>query len=470
MMPEHWHLPKETIERLLATALSRGGDFAEVYLEHTVTNNLWLEEDKIKAATRGISQGVGIRVVSGEQTGYAHSDDLSFEKLAEAARVASYIADTPGETRAVSVTPRGVPRYISIGTWPAEVEAKAKADLLWRANAAAKGYDPRIIQVMAAFGDSTKEILIANSEGLLVTERRVLCRFTVQAIAEEKGRREMGYYAGGGTVGFEHYLEFPPEDIAREAARQSIVQLSAVEAPTGVHTVVLSNGWCGVLLHEAVGHGFEGDFIRKKTSFYTDRLGQKVASELCTVVDDGTLPGRRGTINVDDEGTPAQRTVLIEKGILTAYLYDKLNARLMATQSTGNGRRQSFRHIPLPRMTNTFLLAGEHDPEEILRSVPRGLFAKSLGGGQVDTTSGNFVFHVTEGYLLEDGKITRPVKGATLIGNGPEILTQITMVGSDLAFDPGIGTCGKDGQSTPVGVGQPTVRIDAMTVGGTAVS
>jgi len=473
---QEFQLPKETVEKLLGVALSRGGDFAEIYIERSVTNNISLEEDRIKVATTGISQGVGIRVISGEKTGYAYSDDLSYEKMENAAKVASYIAKSKGSTEPVNVANiegshplRIKPSHYSVKIPPSDVVVKEKADLLWRANSAAKDYDRRIIQVMASFSDNTREIILANSEGLWIGDRRIICRLDVSTIAEERGKRQRGYYGGGGTIGFEYYVDFSPEKVAEESARQAIVQLDAAPAPAGLQTVVLGNGWCGVLLHEAIGHGFEGDFIRKKTSFYTDKLGQKVASELCTVVDDATLKGKRGTINIDDEGTPGARKILIEKGILKGYLWDKLNARLMGTQSTGNGRRESFRHHPIPRMTNIFMLAGDETPEDIIKSVKRGFYAKTLGGGQVDITSGNFVFGVTEGYLIENGKITRPVKGATLIGNGPDVLTKIVMVGNDLEMDPGIGTCGKNGQGVPVGVGMPTVKISEMTVGGTAV-
>lgn len=469
-------LSKETLEKLLSVALSRGGDFAEIYIERSLTNSISLEEDKIKVVTTGISQGVGIRVIWGEKTGYAYSDDLSYEKLERAAKVASYIAKDKGDTEPVNVAnieaphPLKVkPSHYSVKIFPSEVEVKEKAELLWRANSAAKDYDKRIIQVMASFIDNTREIVVANSEGLWISDRRIICRLNVSTIAEEKGKRQRGYYGGGGTIGFEHYLNFSPEKVAEESACQAIIQLSAAPAPAGPQTVVLGNGWCGVLLHEAVGHGFEGDFIRKKTSFYADKLGQKVASELCTVVDDATLKGKRGSINIDDEGTPGARKVLIEKGILKGYLWDRLNARLMGTESTGNGRRESFRHHPIPRMTNTLMLPGDETPEDIIKSVKRGFYAKTLGGGQVDIASGNFVFHVTEGYLIEEGKITRPVKGATLIGNGPNVLTKIVMVGNDLEMDPGIGTCGKDGQGVPTGVGMPTVKISEMTVGGTAM-
>lgn len=467
-----YRLPQTILEKLLGIALSRGGNFAEIYIEHTVLNTIALEEDKIKEDSSGVIQGVGIRVISGEKTGYAYSDDFSYENLEKAAKTAALIADSPkrdiGPVSVSKIEHEG-PSYYLVKIPPDAVEVKKKSDLLWRANTAAKAYDPRIIQVMASFVDMTKDLIIVNSDGLWAEDKQTICRLNVTALAEDKGIRQRGYYGGGGLVGFDFYTTFTPEIIAQEAARQAIVQLTAAEAPAGIQTVVLNHGWSGVLLHEAVGHGLEGDFIRKKTSFYTGKIGQKVASELCTVVDDATLAGKRGSIHIDDEGTPGQRKVLIEKGILKDYMYDRLNAGLMKYPSTGNGRRESFRHIPMPRMTNTFMLAGEDDPEDIIRSVQKGFYAKTLGGGQVDITSGNFVFQVSEGYLIEGGRITRPVRGATLIGNGPDILTRVTMVGNDLEFDTGIGTCGKNGQSKPVGVGLPTVKISEMTVGGTAM-
>jgi TldD protein len=467
-----YRLPQTILEKLLGIALSRGGNFAEIYIEHTVLNTIALEEDKIKEDSSGVIQGVGIRVISGEKTGYAYSDDFSYENLEKAAKTAALIADSPkrdiGPVSVSKIEHEG-PSYYLVKIPPDAVEVKKKSDLLWRANTAAKAYDPRIIQVMASFVDMTKDLIIVNSDGLWAEDKQTICRLNVTALAEDKGIRQRGYYGGGGLVGFDFYTTFTPEIIAQEAARQAIVQLTAAEAPAGIQTVVLNHGWSGVLLHEAVGHGLEGDFIRKKTSFYTGKIGQKVASELCTVVDDATLAGKRGSIHIDDEGTPGQRKVLIEKGILKDYMYDRLNAGLMKHPSTGNGRRESFRHIPMPRMTNTFMLAGEDDPEDIIRSVQKGFYAKTLGGGQVDITSGNFVFQVSEGYLIEGGRITRPVRGATLIGNGPDILTRVTMVGNDLEFDTGIGTCGKNGQSKPVGVGLPTVKISEMTVGGTAM-
>ena len=339
-----------------------------------------------------------------------------------------------------------------------------------RADAAARAYDPRVFQVQATYADSLRHVLVASSDGRLSVDRQPMARMSVSVLAREAGGApQQGYSGGGGRVAFEFFLnEKTPEHFALEAARQAIVQLGAVEAPAGEMIVVLGPGWPGILLHEAVGHGLEGDFNRKGTSAFSGRIGQQVASQLCTVIDDGTIGSRRGSLNVDDEGIPTQKNVLIENGILRGYLQDKLSSRLMGAQSSGSGRRESYQHIPMPRMTNTYMLAGESDPADIVRSVPRGLYCATFGGGQVDITSGNFVFSATESYLIENGKITRPVRGATLIGNGPEALKYVSMVGNDLALDEGIGTCGKEGQSVPVGVGIPTVKIDRMTVGGTA--
>jgi TldD protein len=345
-----------------------------------------------------------------------------------------------------------------------------KVDLLRRIDTLARGSDPRVRQVIATLWSEEQVTLIATSEGWQVGDVRPLTRLNVTVVVDESGRREIGGYGGGGRVGFDFFLDAERwARFTREAVRQAILKLAAVNAPAGTMTVVLGPGWPGILLHEAVGHGLEGDFNRKEVSAFTGRLGQRVASELVTVVDDGTIPNRRGSLNVDDEGTPTGRTVLIERGILRGYMQDRLNARLLGMPLTGNGRRESFQHPPMPRMTNTFMLAGEDDPEEIIRSVSRGLYAVAFGGGQVDITNGKFVFSASEAYLVEDGRVTAPVKGATLIGSGPDVLTRVSRVGHDLAFDEGIGTCGKDGQSVPVGVGLPTIRIDGITVGGTEV-
>ncbi len=391
--------------------------------------------------------------------------------LEEAARQARAIADRSSAGGVLAVAGRGKPHDLyTLDETPVAANLERKLDLLRRLDAAARAADPRVTQVIASLASEEIVTLVATASGWTVGDVRPLTRLNVTAIAEEGGRREIGSWGGGGRVAFDWFLgEERWKRYATEAARQAALKLSAVDAPAGTMTVVLGPGWPGILLHEAVGHGLEGDFNRKGVSAFAGRMGQKVASELVTVVDDGTIPNRRGSLNVDDEGTPTGRTVLIENGVLVGYMQDRLNARLMGMRATGNGRRESYAYPPLPRMTNTFMLAGPDDPEEILRSVDRGLYAVSFGGGQVDITSGKFVFSASEAYLIEGGRVTRPVKGATLIGNGPDALTRVSRVGHDLALDEGVGTCGKDGQSVPVGVGLPTLRIDAMTVGGTAV-
>ena len=457
------------LERYLGEALSRGGDYADLYFEYLATSMVSLDESIVKTASQGVSLGVGVRVIAGERTGYAYSDDLSPERILHAARVAACIAEGPAKVDKFGLQTGPKRNLYPVVTPSTEAEFAAKVDLTQRADRAARAYDPRVFQVQAVFADSLREILIATSDGVVNTDRQPMARLSVRALAREPGGApQTGFAGGGGRVELRFFLdEKTPEYFAREAARQAIVQLDAVEAPAGEMTVVLGPGWPGILLHEAVGHGLEADFNRKGTSAFTGRVGQRVASELCTVVDDGTLASRRGSLNLDDEGFPTQRNVLIENGILRGYLQDKLSSRIMGAAQTGSGRRESYAHIPMPRMTNTFLLAGDSDPEEIIRGVPRGLYCTSFGGGQVDITNGNFVFSASESYLIEDGRITRPVRNATLIGNGPESLKYVSAVGHDLKLDEGIGTCGKEGQSVPVGVGMPTIRIDRMTVGGT---
>lgn len=460
-------LPKDDVEKLLTIALERGGDFAEIYIQRSRSTLIPLEERKIRSAQSRISQGVGIRVLAGEQTGYAYSDSLDLDALRRAARVAAHIADSSPQCP-VSVTAELAPDYYRVEIDPYSSPTADKIAILKRANSAAYAFDHRIRQVDVSYADSDVEFIVANSEGLWIADREVMLRVGVTCLATHKGISRTGTYAGGGRIGMEYFDTVSPEDVAREAARIAIVQLDAVPAPAGTMPVVIKNGWGGVLLHEAVGHGLEADFIRKRTSIYTDRVGDRVATELCTLVDDATLPNKRGSFNIDDEGTPGQRKVLIEKGVLRGYMTDRLNARLLDLPLTGNGRRQSYHDYPIPRMTCFFMEAGESDPEEIIRSVSHGVYAGHFSGGSVDITSGNFVFTITEGYLIEGGKLGRPIRGATLIGNGPDILTKVTMVGSDLALDPGTGTCGKDGQGVPTSVGMPTVKISEMTVGGTA--
>ena len=455
--------------RLLGEALSRGGDFAEVYGERTESTRIPLEENKIQSAEIRQSLGIGIRVLHGERQGYAYSDDLSPEKLLEAARVAAYIAEGGKTVSPIAVSRRTGPDYYPIRHAPFSADVRDKVQLVQRANQAAFEYDSRVRQVQVGYIDSLKDVLVANSDGLYITDRQTMLRFQVVVMAAEAGESQTGFYGGGGRIGMEYFEVNSPECLAVEAARQALVQLGADDAPAGAMPVVIDNGWGGVWLHEAVGHGLEADFNRKKTSVYSDRIGEKVASELCTVVDDATVFNKRGSINIDDEGNIGERKVLIEKGILKGYMSDRLNAGLMGMRGTGSGRRQDYQCIPMPRMTNTFLEAGEDTPEEIIKSVSHGFYAKNFSGGQVDISNGNYVFSVTEGYLIENGKIGRPVKGATLIGNGPKDLAKVSRVAHNFALDPGIGTCGKDGQSVPVGVGMPMILVSEMTVGGTSV-
>ena len=463
-------IPLAILEKLLAAAMSRGGDFAEVYLERTLTAAVSLEENKIKSAQSGLHQGIGIRVISGTKSGYAYSDDLEHEALFRAATTAALIAQGQGSDRPYPVSRSAQPRYYHVSPSLSEVQIPLKVALVNRANKAAHAYDSRIIQVIATYADQTKNIWIANSAGRFTEDTQDLCRLSVHVVAEGKlGERRTGFYGGGGRVNFSHFDTFTPESVANEASRQAIATLGAVDARAGEQTVVLAPGWSGILLHEAVGHGLEADFIRKGTSLFAGKLGQQVASDKVTVIDDGTMANNRGSINVDDEGNPGQWKVLIENGKLCNYLYDAYNAKLMGKSTTGSGRRESFKHMPLPRMTNTYLAPGDDAPEDIIKSVNRGLYCAHFGGGQVDITNGNFVFEISEAYEIENGKLGRPVKNATLIGVGPEALKNVSMVGSDPMPDPGLGTCGKDGQSVPVGVGLPTLRIDNMTVGGTRV-
>jgi TldD protein len=467
---EHYGLREADLERYLAAALSEGGDYADLYFEYTTTSSILLDESLVKSATEGISMGCGVRVLAGEQTGYAYTDDLTPEKILKAARIAARIASGPAHVSTVGLTTVESPNNLYHVPVPSTGRnLTEKLDLVQRGDGAARAYDPRIRQVRVSYGDQVRHILMAGSDGRVVTDLQPLVRLGVFTIAQENGNLQSGSSGGGGRVGLEFFQgENSPESFAREAARQAVVQLAAREAPAGEMEVVLGPGWPGILLHEAVGHGLEADFNRKGISAFCGRIGQRVASELCTVVDDGTIPGRRGSLNVDDEGAPTERTVLIENGILRGYLQDRLSALVMKSTRTGNGRRESYEHIPMPRMTNTCMLAGAEDPQEIIRSVRRGLYAVYFGGGQVDITNGKFVFSASEAYLIEDGKVTAPVKGATLIGDGPTVLTRVTAVGNDLRLDPGIGTCGKDGQSVPVGVGIPTIKVSRLTVGGTA--
>ncbi len=477
---ERFGITERNLEQYLSEALSAGGEYADLYFEYLATSSIGIDEGIVKSATQGVTLGVGVRVIAGERSGYAYSDDLAPEKIRKAARVAACIARGPA-----SVVKSGFeesPRHdlYAMLKAPHETGLAERVELVKRADLAARAYDSRVFQVQAGYVDSLRHVLVASSEGRISFDRQPMARLSVSALArigEGTPRPQItnGSSGGGGRVTLEYFLqEKTPEFFAREAARQAIVQLDAIEAPAGEMTVVLGPGWPGILLHEAVGHGLEADFNRKGVSAFSNRIGQQVASPLCTVIDDGTLGlhdaagGRRGSLNVDDEGSPTQQNILIENGILRGYLQDKLSSRLMGGASTGSGRRESYQHIPMPRMTNTFMLAGESDPAEIIRSIPRGLYCTTFGGGQVDITSGNFVFSATESYLIENGRLTRPVRGASLIGNGPEALKYVSMVGNDLKLDEGVGVCSKEGQHIPVGVGIPTVKIDRMTVGGTA--
>ncbi len=466
---DRFGLDENVLETTVGNALARRADLADLYFELSSSQGVGLEDGIVKSASQHVTQGVGVRVVAGDKTGYAYSDDVTVESLSIASKTAQAIALDDGPSQPVRVSAAEPPHDLyHVAEPPIQRAIEDKVQLLSEIDVVARRHDPRIRNVIASIGVEHKIVLIVGSDGRIVGDIQPLVRLSVACIAEENGQRQQGSSGTGGRVEFGFLLDDERwRRITCEAADQALRNLRAEDAPAGNMKVVLGPGWPGVLLHEAIGHGLEGDFNRKKTSAFSGLLGQRVASELCTVVDDGTLPNRRGSLNVDDEGTPTGRTVLIEDGILRGYLQDRLNARLMGMTPTGNGRRESFAHIPMPRMTNTFMLAGESSPDEIVRSVDRGLYAAYFGGGQVDITSGKFVFSASEAYLIEDGKLTKPVKGATLIGNGPEVLKRISMVGSDLALDEGIGTCGKDGQSVPVGVGMPTLRIDGLTVGGT---
>ena len=461
------------LERTFGTLLGPGIDFGDLYFQHARRENWTVEDGIVKDGAHSIEQGVGVRAISGEKTGFAYSDDINVQALMDAAKSARAIARDGNSHGARALVPGNGRSLASRELYPAVdpidgIGNEDKVDTLRRLDKLLRAADPRVQQVMVSLAGGVDTILVARSDGMLAADVRPLVRINVQVIVEQNGRRESGYSGGGGRYSYaELFADGRPEKWAREALRQALVNLEAIDAPAGTMPVVLGNGWPGVLLHEAVGHGLEGDFNRKGTSTYAGRIGQRVASPGVTIVDDGTLEGRRGSLNVDDEGTPTSCTTLIEDGVLVGYMQDTLNARLMGMAPTGNGRRESFAHLPMPRMTNTYMRAGTHDPEEMIRSVKRGLYAVNFGGGQVDITSGKYVFSATEAYLIEDGKVTAPVKGATLIGNGPETMQRVKMIGHDLALDEGVGVCGKDGQSVPVGVGQPSLLIDQITVGGT---
>jgi TldD protein len=457
------------LERVFSRLMGPSIDAADLYFQHSRSESWVLEDGIVKEGSHSIEQGVGVRAISGEKTGFAYSDEIVLPELLTAAQSARAIAQSGRDAGSHALAARQAPvLYPPID--PVEsLPNEDKIILLREVDKFCRNADPRIGQVVVSLSAVVDTVLIAAADGTLAADVRPLVRLNVQVIAEQNGRREQGVAGGGGRYGYRELLaNGRARALAHEAVRQALVNLESVPAPAGSMTVVLGPGWPGVLLHEAIGHGLEGDFNRKGTSAFSGRVGDKVAAAGVTVVDDGTLANRRGSLSVDDEGVPTECTTLIENGVLKGYMQDKLNARLMGTRATGNGRRESFAHLPMPRMTNTYMLAGAHDPQEIIASVERGLYAVNFGGGQVDITNGKFVFSASEAYLIENGRITRPVKGATLIGSGPEVLTRVSMVGSDLKLDEGVGVCGKEGQSVPVGVGQPTLRIDAMTVGGTA--
>jgi TldD protein len=476
-----YELQQGRLDAVFGALRQRKLDAADLYFQYTRSESWSLEEGIVKSGSFSIEQGVGVRAIAGEKTAFAYSDEISYHALEDAARATRAIAQA-GQSGSVAV--RGTakakrhPALAAAGTRVpmryqpvdplASLQAEDKVRMLEKVEKMCRALDPRVSQVMAHLGAEYEVVLIARAEGGVAADVRPLVRLSLQVIAEQNGRRESGTSGGGARTDYSHFSDEVLESYARAAVSQALVNLESRPAPAGTMTVVLGPGWPGVLLHEAIGHGLEGDFNRKGSSAFAGRIGERVASPGVTVVDDGTLMGLRGSLTVDDEGTPTSRTVLIEDGILRTYLQDSLNARLMKMPVTGNGRRESFAHLTLPRMTNTYMLAGTRDPNEIIASVDKGLYAVNFSGGQVDITNGKFVFSAAEAYWIENGKVTHPVKGATLIGNGPDALTRVSMVGNDLQLDTGIGTCGKEGQSVPVGVGQPTLKIEGLTVGGTA--
>jgi TldD protein len=469
---ERFGLDGRSLARALETALERQVDYADLFLEYSTQDSVSLEEGLVKTGDRHVEQGVGVRALSGERQGYAHSDDVTVESARLAAATARSISAGagPGGAVALAAGSGGGRDLYPVAEPPTEVPVARKVALLSEIDSHARSLDPRVRQVMASVVCQHRQVLVLGSDGTLAGDVRPLVRLNVQVIAArpDGARREVGFQGMGGRHALDRLLDPAVwRPLVAEAVRVALVNLEAEPCPAGTLDVVLGPGWPGVLLHEAVGHGLEGDFNRKGISAFSERMGERVAAPGVTVVDDGTLPGLRGSLNVDDEGTPTQRTVLIEDGILCGYLQDRLNARLLRMPPTGNGRRESYAHLPMPRMTNTFMLAGEEEPQDILRSVQRGIYAVSFGGGQVDITSGKFVFSANEAYRIEGGRVGAPVRGATLIGNGPDVLTRVSRIGCDLALDPGIGVCGKEGQSVPVGVGLPTLRVDQLTVGGT---
>jgi TldD protein len=462
-------LDEDRVAHVLGTVMGHTVDYADLYFQLSRDESWSLEDGIVKEGTHSIEQGVGVRALAGEKTGFAYSDEVLLPALTEASRAARAIAKS-GQGSSVQAWRSSAGHKLYLPDDPlAGLDDAHKVKLLEAIDAEARRIDPHVTQVMASVSGSHDIVLVMASDGTLAADVRPLVRLNVSVIVEKDGRREQGYCGGGGRYEISHFLQSDRwKELVHEAVRGALVNLDAAPAPAGTMTVVLGPGWPGILLHEAIGHGLEGDFNRKGTSAFSNRIGEQVASDQCTVVDDGTLGSRRGSLNVDDEGTPTQCTTLIENGVLRGYIQDKMNARLMGAQPTGNGRRESFAHITMPRMTNTYMLAGRFDPAEIVASVPKGIYCRNFGGGQVDITSGKFVFSASEAYLIENGKLGAAVRGATLIGNGPDVLRRVSMVGNDLKLDEGVGTCGKEGQDVPVGVGQPTLRIDGLTVGGTA--
>jgi len=462
-----YQLDQNALQGVLGSIMSHQVDYADLYFQYSRAESWGLEEGQVKSGSFSIDQGVGVRAVSGEKTAFAYSDDISLPALQQAAQATRAIAAQGGDHRAQAVRRMATPELYLPHDPIASLSDDGKVRLLEQLESYARALDPRITQVTASLAGEYEVVLVARHDGMMAADIRPLVRVSIQVIAEDGERREQGSAGGGGRFDYAYFTEAMLKDYAQKAVHQALTNLDARPAPAGNMTVVLGSGWPGILLHEAIGHGLEGDFNRKGSSAFSGRIGQQVAARGVTVVDDGTIARRRGSLNIDDEGTPTQSTMLIENGILKGYLQDSLNARLMGMALTGNARRESYAHMPMPRMTNTYMLNGDKSPEEIIRSVKHGLYAVNFGGGQVDITSGKFVFSAAEAWMIEDGKLTYPVKGATLIGNGPDVLTRVSMIGNDMALDSGVGTCGKEGQSVPVGVGQPTLRIDGLTVGGT---
>ena len=465
---DRFSIDEAIMESLLGAALARGGDFAELFFEHKRSGAIVFEDQQVRSSHAALSQGVGIRVVRGDAIGYAFTEDLSLDAMRRAAETAAQISSGDGNPGPIDVTARDydADRY-AVPTATTAAPLTDKVDMIRRADAAARRYHPSIARVDVGFNDEEKRVMVATSDGALVADFQPLVRFNVGCLSEVDESRQNARWGGGGRLGMEYFEAHTPEALAEEAARQAVLQQEAQDAPAGTFPVVLAAGDSGILLHEAVGHGLEADFNRKKTSNYTDRVGQSVASELVTVIDDATINHSRGSINIDDEGNPARSNLLIENGVLAAYMQDRISSRHYGVDPSGNGRRQSFRHYPMPRMTNTYMTAGQSDPEDLIRRVDFGIFCKAFSGGQVNISNGDFVFSVTEGYLIEKGQITAPIRDVNLIGNGPDVLSKVSGVGHDFALSDGRWTCGKDGRSVPVGVGIPTVLIDGVTVGGT---